>query len=227
MHDIKNTRRGILVLGFISIMVMFVVDFLIQPIFVIKSAIKVVLFLGVPLMYGYLNRYVDVLSIFKVKSKKQLRYSILLGIAIYLVILGAYYLFAGFLDLDNIQSLLARNLGVDRNNFIFVAIYIAIFNSLLEEFFFRGFLFLGLKNLGMGSLSTLLSAGMFSLYHIAIIANWFNIWIFILVILGLFIGGLIFNALNNRNGNIYNSWLVHMFANLAINTVGLLMFGII
>lgn len=227
MHDIKNTRKGILVLGFISILIMFVVDYLIQPIFVIKSAIKVVLFLGVPLMYGYLNRYVDVSSIFKVKSKKQLKYSILLGIAIYLVIMGAYYIFSEFLDLDNIQSLLARNLGVDRNNFIFVAIYIAIFNSLLEEFFFRGFLFLGLKNLGMGSLSTLMSAGMFSLYHIAIIANWFNIWIFILVMLGLFIGGLIFNALNDRNGNIYNSWLVHMFANLAINTVGLLMFGMI
>lgn len=227
MHDIKNTRKGILVLGFISILIMFVVDYLIQPIFVIKSAIKVVLFLGVPLMYGYLNRYVDVSSIFKVKSKKQLKYSILLGIAIYLVIMGAYYIFSEFLDLDNIQSLLARNLGVDRNNFIFVAIYIAVFNSLLEEFFFRGFLFLGLKNLGMGSLSTLMSAGMFSLYHIAIIANWFNIWIFILVMLGLFIGGLIFNALNDRNGNIYNSWLVHMFANLAINTVGLLMFGII
>lgn len=227
MHDIKNTRKGILVLGFISILIMFVVDYLIQPIFVIKSAIKVVLFLGVPLMYGYLNRYVDISSIFKVKSKKQLKYSILLGIAIYLVIMGAYYIFSEFLDLDNIQSLLARNLGVDRNNFIFVAIYIAIFNSLLEEFFFRGFLFLGLKNLGMGSLSTLMSAGMFSLYHIAIIANWFNIWIFILVMLGLFIGGLIFNALNDRNGNIYNSWLVHMFANLAINTVGLLMFGMI
>ena len=227
MHDIKNTRKGILVLGFISILIMFVVDYLIPPIFVIKSAIKVVLFLGVPLMYGYLNRYVDISSIFKVKSKKQLKYSILLGIAIYLVIMGAYYIFSEFLDLDNIQSLLARNLGVDRNNFIFVAIYIAIFNSLLEEFFFRGFLFLGLKNLGMGSLSTLMSAGMFSLYHIAIIANWFNIWIFILVMLGLFIGGLIFNALNDRNGNIYNSWLVHMFANLAINTVGLLMFGMI
>lgn len=227
MHDIRNTRNGILLLGVLSIAVMFVVDFWIQPTFVIKSAIKVVLFLGVPLMYGYLNRYVDIKSIFKTHSKKQLQYSILLGVVIYLVIVGLYFVFARYLDLENIRLLLEGNLGVNQNNFIFVGIYIAVFNSLLEEFFFRGFLFLGLKSLGMGFLSTLMSAGMFAVYHVAIVANWFNIWIFLLVMLGLFVGGLIFNALNNRNENIYNSWLVHMFANLAINTVGLLMFGII
>lgn len=226
MHDIRNTRNGILLLGVLSIAVMFVVDFWIQPTFVIKSAIKVVLFLGVPLMYGYLNRYVDIKSIFKTHSKKQLQFSILLGVVIYLVIVGLYFVFARYLDLENIRLLLEGNLGVNQNNFIFVGIYIAVFNSLLEEFFFRGFLFLGLKSLGMGFLSTLMSAGMFAVYHVAIVANWFNIWIFLLVMLGLFVGGLIFNALNNRNENIYNSWLVHMFANLAINTVGLLMFGI-
>ena len=33
--------------------------------------------------------------------------------------------------------------------------------------------------------------------------------------------------LNERCENIYMSWLVHMFANFAINTVGCILFGII
>ena len=57
--------------------------------------------------------------------------------------------------------------------------------------------------------------------------NWFNWILFIVAMLGLFIGGLLFNYLNEENENIYSSWLVHMFANFAINTVGFIMYGII
>ena len=35
------------------------------------------------------------------------------------------------------------------------------------------------------------------------------------------------NILNEKCENIYMSWLVHMFANFAINTVGCILFGII
>ena len=33
--------------------------------------------------------------------------------------------------------------------------------------------------------------------------------------------------LNDKFGNIYSSWLVHMFANFAINTIGCILFGIL
>ena len=42
-----------------------------------------------------------------------------------------------------------------------------------------------------------------------------------------FAGGCIFNFLNEKCGNIYPSWLVHLCANLAINTVGFILFGIL
>jgi len=41
------------------------------------------------------------------------------------------------------------------------------------------------------------------------------------------LSGIFFNLLNDKNKNIYNSYMVHMFANFAINTLGLQMFGII
>ena len=43
------------------------------------------------------------------------------------------------------------------------------------------------------------------------------------MLISLFFAGLLFNWLNERYQNLYASWMVHMFANLAINTVGLLL----
>jgi hypothetical protein len=57
--------------------------------------------------------------------------------------------------------------------------------------------------------------------------GWFSIWIYILSMAGLFIGGCIFNYLNEKCESIYPSWIVHMFANFAINTVGFILFGIL
>ena len=47
-----------------------------------------------------------------------------------------------------------------------------------------------------------------------------------LLLFGLIIGGCIFNYLNEKNDNIYVSWIVHMFINFGINTVGGILFGI-
>ena len=54
----------------------------------------------------------------------------------------------------------------------------------------------------------------------------FNIIIYFLALFGLFIGGCIFNYLNERYENIYPSWIVHMCANFAINAVGFMLFQI-
>ena len=101
--------------------------------------------------------------------------------------------------------------------------YISLVNSLLEEFFFRGFAFLMLKEIAGSKLAYLFSAGIFSLYHIAIMHSWFSPLVFALMLVSLFFAGLLFNWINERYHNLYASWMVHMFANLAINTVGLLL----
>ena len=49
----------------------------------------------------------------------------------------------------------------------------------------------------------------------------------VLILSGLIAGGLIFNALNDRFGNIYPSWFVHMAANFAINTIGFILFDVL
>ena len=47
--------------------------------------------------------------------------------------------------------------------------------------------------------------------------------IFALALAGLTVGGMIFNTMNEKLGGIYSSWLTHMFANFAINTIGFML----
>mgnify|MGYP000938522665 FL=1 len=225
--NVNKTKQGIMIITVLSIIAMFLVDYFIQPGYLIKSMFKIILFLTIPLIFVKVGRSISIKDYFKISSKKQLLISLGLGIGVYIIILGAYFILKSFINLDNIQDILLERLNVDKDNFIFVALYISFFNSLLEEFFFRGFIFLSLLKTSGRYKAYIISAFAFAIYHVAIMVGWFNIALFLVALSGLFIGALIFNYLNEKNNNIYNSWLVHMFANFAINTVGFIMFGII
>lgn len=225
--NIDKTKQGIMVISVLSLVGMFIVDYFIQPGYLMKSMIKIILFLIIPLTFIKLDKSISINEYFSISSKKQLLISLGLGICVYIIILGAYFILKSFINLDNIKDILLESLNVDKDNFVFVALYISFINSLLEEFFFRGFIFLGLLKISGRFNAYVLSAFAFAIYHVAIMVGWFSIALFLVALSGLFIGALIFNYLNEKNINIYNSWLVHMFANFAINTVGFIMFGII
>ena len=56
--------------------------------------------------------------------------------------------------------------------------------------------------------------------------GWFGVPVVLISLLGLFAGGIIFNKFDEASGNIYLSWLVHMFANFATNTIGFILFSV-
>lgn len=223
----KKTIVSIIIIVLFSCILMSITDIYIKLDYFNKSFLKLILFGGLPLIYCLFHKKISLKDYFKVGCKKQLLLSLLLGLVIYIFIISAYFIVRNFIDLDEISNSLGKSLKVGKDNFLFVAIYISFINSLLEEFFFRGFVFLSLKKYSPRIFAYVFSAFAFSLYHIAIIINWFNIFLFLLILFGLVIAGILFDWLNEKNKNIYNSWLVHMFANLAINTIGLFMFSII
>ena len=227
MEKINKTKRGLIITLILSIFIMFIIDYYVKPGYVPKSIVKIILFLILPLVFTAKDKNISNKDYFKIKNKRKLIKSLLLGIGVYIIILGAYFILKDFINLDNIKERLLESISVNKSNFVIISIYISFVNSLLEEFFFRGFIFLGLKKLGKRIYAHIISGLAFAIYHVAIMFNWFNWQLFIVAILGLFIGGILFNYLNEENENIYSSWLVHMFANFAINTVGFIMYGII
>ncbi|MCF0147565.1 MAG: CPBP family intramembrane metalloprotease [Clostridium sp.] len=222
-----NKKKIIILIVVLSCLIMGFVDAVIKPEYLIKSFIKIILFSILPILYAKYSGDLNLSSLFKVKSKKEIIIAVSAGIAVFLFILGAYFIIGRFFDFSMVTSSLSENIGVNENNFVLVAIYISFVNSLLEEFFFRGFAFLKLKEVASRRFAYIFSSLTFALYHVAMMIGWFDISLFILTIAGLFVGGLIFNYFNEKYKNVYVTWLIHMFANFAINYIGFMLFSMV
>lgn len=222
----RQATLSIIFIAILGCILMALVEILITPSYSVKSLIKIFIFLILPLVICMKNKSISFKSLFT-GNKKSIIFALILGIGVYIFILGAYFVLGPYFDFSMVTTSLENNLGINKENFLFIALYITVINSLLEEFFFRGFSFLSLKQVSSRKFAYIFSAIAFAIYHVAIMNNWFTLPLFILLIVSLFIAGLLFNYLNERFNNIYVSWIVHMSANLAINTVGFILFGII
>lgn len=208
------------------ILMMSVVDLWLAPNYWVKSAIKFILFIIIPLVLNRNFKWIqfEAILVFQKKSRKNI---IIGSLLIYSFIILFYILIGPLFNLSGVTVALEDGMAVNRDNFIFVALYIPIVNAFIEEFFFRGFLFFGLNKYIKRSFAYLISASLFSIYHVAIMANWFSIPLFLLLVFSLFIAGLLFNWINEKTGSIYASYFIHAASNLAINTIGLHLFELL
>lgn len=195
-----------------------------RPVYPVKSGLKLLVFGGAVGLYILLRRDKTPLSYFRRPSLRALVPAVLLGLGVFGSILGGYALLAPWLDLSAVTGNLGAKEGITAVTFPFAALYITFVNSLLEEVFFRGFAFLSLRKAGCPRLAWGFSALSFALYHVAIMGGWFGPVLFLLLTAALAAAGLLFNWLD-REGAVWPAWLVHMGANLAINTIGLHLFG--
>ena len=213
------------ILVIIACIVMGIVDAIIQPGYIIKSLVKIIMFLLIPIAYSFCAKDYSIKKLFKA-DKKGFLFALSLGAVIYIFILGAYFAFRNVFDFSALTTSLNETTGVNKDNFLWVSIYISFINSLLEEFFFRGFAFITLKKITSKRFAYIFSSALFALYHIAMMIGWFELPVILISLAGLFAGGMIFNKFDDKKDNIILSWLVHMFANFSINTIGFILFNL-
>ena len=204
------------------------IDAVVRPPYFSKIPIKILFFLALPMLFFafWREEWSEFKALFRF-HKKGLLISLLFGIIIFGVILGGYFALRGVIDFSGVTSSLTSGMGITADNFVWVAIYISIMNSFLEEFFFRGFGFITLKKYVGVKFAYFFSPVLFAVYHVGMLVGMFHPAVLALLMFGLIVGGLIFNALNDKLGNIYPSWFVHMAANFAINTIGFILFGML
>lgn len=222
----KSLYIIISVLG-LSLLVSFL-DAVIKPAYYIKIPIKILFFLAFPIIFFAIKKqeFKNFKELFKFKKESLLK-PLLFGLFVYLVIVGGYFLTRDIIDYSNVTANLDESMGITANNFVYVFLYISFMNSFLEEFFFRGFGFITLKKYTNRRFAYIFSSSVFAIYHVGMLLGSFHVSALVLILVGLIIGGCIFNYLNEVNDNIYPSWFVHMFANFAINTIGFILFGIL
>jgi len=189
------------------------------------SAFKVVVFILCPFIYLKISKdgtFEDMLSLFLMKgSKKDTLLAFALGLGTFLFVVTVFALLLPFLDREMIVAALAEN-SITPQNAIFVFLYIVIINAALEQFFFRGFVFMWIYRKGFKGYAHGYSAVLFSFYHIPILFHALSPGMLVFCTVGLIAAGLIFSALAARFNSISASLIVHISANLALN----LMIGI-
>lgn len=204
MTSIKKNVLAICALVLLGCAAMTLVDGVLRPPYAVKSAVKLALFLLAPLLYGYAAGKDGYRALFRIQRRALLRV-LALGFGVFALILGAYFALRSVFDFSAVTALLGKNAGVTAENFLWVSLYISFVNSLLEEFFFRGFAFLVLRRYAGERFACVFSALSFALYHTAMMLGWFPPLLFLLALAGLTAGGVLFNLLDARAGTIFPS----------------------
>lgn len=224
MDKSRRNAYWVMLLVLIGCGIMAWVEGALRPVYPVKSGLKIAVFLGCVGLYTLLSGDRRPFRVLRKDAAVRLAIPLALGVLVFL--LGGYVLLSPWLDLSAIPENLAAKEGITRETFPLAALYITFCNSLLEEFFFRGFAFLALYRLGYTRLAYGFSALAFALYHVSITSNWGTPGLIVLMVAGLTAAGLFFNWLD-RDGSVLPSWLVHVGANLGTNAVGFILFGVL
>ncbi|MBQ2184911.1 MAG: CPBP family intramembrane metalloprotease, partial [Lachnospiraceae bacterium] len=188
----KKAKIICLVLAILILIFAFIEEIYIRPEYLIKCIIKISTFGGVILLYSALTKK-KIVDIINLKKPEKIG-TLIGGIAFFFVgMIVVFLIFKNQINLSGIKDSLGAKEGFTRENCLYAFAYIIIFNSFLEEAFFRGFLPGLFSKKWPGYI---VSAFLFSAYHIGIVGNWFNIPILLIAISGLVLVALFLQWIN-------------------------------
>ena len=194
--------------------------------YITKALFKITTFTALPIVYALCFEKRSLKSILRFRLK-DCRLSLFLGLSLYGLIMGLYFTIGSLFDLSKVTNLLDHNFISGSLLFLPVAFYIAFVNSFLEEFFFRGFAYLTLKNESSERFAFWFSAISFSLYHVFLMIDMFDLTLYLTAIILLLMAGALFNLFDRKSKTLFPSWIVHAFANMGLNTIAIILLKII
>lgn len=221
--SMKNNKKMFLPLSFVlALLGYYLLVKSLQPTYVVKAAVKLILFFGLPIAYFYLCGNISLLRQRLLPSPfpwKRLLKLLLPGITMIVLINILADPLVALFGIEQIVNDVVSRTRTSKAILLIAFIYIPFINGLAEEIFFRGFYYLEIAQIYRGSAASIFSAFLFALYHLALINSWFSWQVLLLSMSGLFAIGLILNALVKKNGDILGAWLLHAIANIAILSI--------
>ena len=120
-------------------------------------------------------------------------------------------------DTGRLLAVLDENGMSEPLRFWLFAAWLCIGNSLLEEVVFRWFVDTRLERLGVWWVpATMISATIFTLHHVIVLAAYFAWPLVILGSLGVFVGGAAWTVMRRHWNGILPGWISHGIVDLAI-----------
>jgi hypothetical protein len=144
------------------------------------------------------------------------------GVAIFIIMYAAYWLIGRhWIDQQMMRELAAERGFDDPIVYLGLAVYICLFNALLEEYVWRWFVARQAEALtGRTWAGVLLSGLLFTVHHVFALAAWFDWRLVLLGSIGVFVGGVTWSWLYLRYRSIWPAYVSHFFPDVAIFLIG-------
>ena len=145
---------------------------------------------------------------------------VLSGLIIGASLIALYFLFfKNILDFTMLKYK-ATQLGFSGTNFIFIAIFITIINSSIEEYYWRWFAFTKMRNVVSRRKAILISSIGFSFHHLIVLITYFGLVFGILFSFGVFLGGVIWVYFYDKYDSIMPCIISHLMIDAAVMIIG-------
>jgi membrane protease YdiL (CAAX protease family) len=223
-HDLKrNTGAKLILLILVGCVLMAGVDASSWP-YPIKAILKMTLFIGLPVLWSHRYPHWPKTDWRLPSHSLRLRLGALALAEIGLLI-GLLVVLLPVVDTSLLEEILRANFAGRPLIFLGVTFYIVVINAGLEEWYFRGFAYLRLRQALPKRWALVLSALLFSAYHLALMAGLFPLPLYITFVIGLAGVGAFFGWIDDRFNSLWPSFVIHASANLAMNLVAMHLLG--
>lgn len=143
------------------------------------------------------------------------------GALIFVVIAAVWYGFARErIDLPQMAGRI-REAGLGHGAvYLAGAVYWCTVNSLLEEYFWRWWVFERLRSFAPAVVAAVGSGVAFTVHHVVVLDVYLPWELAVLASVGVMIGGITWSAIYARFGNLWAAWVSHVWADVIIFWIG-------
>ncbi len=160
------------------------------------------------------------LPFWKGEMKKSVVWGVLSGVALFLLILGIYILFADYLSqfIGNVLEA-AKNLNF-LEHYILFSIFLSIVHSFIEEYYWRWFILNGLL-VKVGKWAAMIIGSLaFASHHFIVVLQFVPLALAILATFLIFLLGMFWSYFYLKTKSIIGPWISHFFADAIIMGLG-------
>lgn len=128
---------------------------------------------------------------------------------------GLYWLHIYLIDIDQLRVLLLE-WGFSPRVEIWLLLILLVVNPILEEVYWRGFIYEKLRRAGTARFAILMTSVFYTLYHLLSVIPIFNGFYGMVAVIPVFIAGLVWGYIRERTGSITATIIGHVLSDMGI-----------